>query len=242
MKVYIRKNKNNEFDNVNFFLANEGFKQLGYEIVYYHNYKEIEGNNKEDIVVDGVKEVQSILKSFNIETLSFDYPEELEKYLQRKIWQSKLSDIIYDEKKWNIFIKPYDRKVFNGTIVSKITDLRKVNGVNPETKIWCSEILKFVSEWRCFVLYGEILDVKRYNGDWSKTINPNIAFNAVKDFSSAPVAYALDFGVTEDGETVLIEVTEGFSVGSYGLDSISYAKFLSARWAELTKTKDYCRI
>ena len=48
----------------------------------------------------------------------------------------------------------------------------------------------------------------------------------------------MDFGVTDKGETVLIEVNDGFAVASYGLFHIDYAKFLSARWAELTGTED----
>lgn len=48
----------------------------------------------------------------------------------------------------------------------------------------------------------------------------------------------MDFGVTDKGETVLIEVNDGFSIGLYGLFHIDYAKLLSARWAELTGTED----
>jgi hypothetical protein len=36
-----------------------------------------------------------------------------------------------------------------------------------------------------------------------------------------------------------VEVNDGHSLGSYGISSHNYAKFLSARWAELTDTTDY---
>lgn len=64
--------------------------------------------------------------------------------------------------------------------------------------------------------------------------------NAVAAYTSAPNAYALDIGLTAAGATLLIEVNEGYSVGSYGLPSLRYAKFLSARWAQLTSTEDSC--
>lgn len=62
----------------------------------------------------------------------------------------------------------------------------------------------------------------------------------VKDFEGAPKAYALDFGVTKDGETILVEVNNTCSIGSYGLEPVLYARFLSARWVELTGTTDEC--
>jgi hypothetical protein len=37
----------------------------------------------------------------------------------------------------------------------------------------------------------------------------------------------------------LVEINDGHSLGTYGISPTNYAKFLSARWSELTKTKDY---
>ncbi len=64
--------------------------------------------------------------------------------------------------------------------------------------------------------------------------------SAVKNYATAPAAYAMDFGVTDSGATILVEVNDGYSLGNYGLDSLLYAKLLSARWAELTNTIDEC--
>ena len=62
----------------------------------------------------------------------------------------------------------------------------------------------------------------------------------VNDFKDAPKAYAIDFGVIDDGKTLVVEVNASCCIGSYGLDVIKYAKFRSARWAELTNTEDEC--
>ena len=48
------------------------------------------------------------------------------------------------------------------------------------------------------------------------------------------------FGVTGEGRTLLIEMNDGYSIGCYGLNDVLYAKFLYARWAELTGTVDEC--
>ena len=55
-----------------------------------------------------------------------------------------------------------------------------------------------------------------------------------------PNGYGTDFGVTDDGRTLLIEVNDGYALGSYGLYYLDYAKLLSAIWAELTGTEDEC--
>jgi hypothetical protein len=64
--------------------------------------------------------------------------------------------------------------------------------------------------------------------------------NAVSEYKNAPNGYAIDFGVTDDGRTLLIEVNDGYALGSYGLFYLDYAKLLSARWAQLTDTMDEC--
>ncbi len=79
-----------------------------------------------------------------------------------------------------------------------------------------------------------------YKGDWRKHYDYKVIENAVNEFTSAPAGYAVDFGLTDDGRTLLIEVNDGYSLGCYGLMHINYAKLLSARWAELTGTADEC--
>ena len=61
---------------------------------------------------------------------------------------------------------------------------------------------------------------------------------AVQEYKTAPAGYSLDFGLTDTGKTLLIEVNDGYALGSYGLFYIDYAKLLAARWAELTGTED----
>jgi len=57
-----------------------------------------------------------------------------------------------------------------------------------------------------------------------------------------PNAYCLDLGFVDKAEswdvssgTILIEANEGYALGSYGLASLVYARFLEARWEELTR-------
>lgn len=240
MKVYIKK-LNHEFENVNFFIANTGFKELGFEIVYYENITKVLDNREEDIVVGGISDVRYVLDKFNKDYPTLEYPEKLfkDEYLGRKLWVDTLGSVMNDKNKWGIFIKPVEGgKLFPGTVINNLMDFRNCYGLSSDTKIWCSEQLDFVSEYRCFIRYGEIIGVKHYKGDIFKSPSKDILLKMINDYIDSPKAYTIDLGVTDKGKTYLIEVNEGYSVGAYGLDPIKYSKLLATRWAELTKTED----
>lgn len=113
-----------------------------------------------------------------------------------------------------------------------------IEGVNQD--IICSEVVNFTAEWRCFVRYGKILAVKPYKGDWKAHYDSSVIEECVSSYTASPNGYAVDFGLTDDGRTLMIEVNDGYALGCYGLFYIDYAKLLSARWAELTNTEDEC--
>ena len=46
--------------------------------------------------------------------------------------------------------------------------------------------------------------------------------------------YAMDVGVLDSGETAVVEVNEGFAIGTYGLPAHATAEVLIARWKQLT--------
>jgi hypothetical protein len=101
-------------------------------------------------------------------------------------------------------------------------------------EVLVSEYVIFASEWRCFVCRGKILDLCRYQGDVFAYPDARVVKNAVSDYSRIGLAgYGIDFGVLTNGQTVLVEVNEGYSLGPYGLESTEYAELLEARWLQL---------
>jgi hypothetical protein len=126
-------------------------------------------------------------------------------------------------------------------IILHSVDLIKCGDLSDGSQeVCCSEVVNFLAEWRCFVRYDRILGVHLYQGDWRLAFNPQVIESAVSAYTSAPAGYAIDFGVTDTGETLLIEVNDGYALGAYGLPPIYYAQLLSARWSELTDSQDYC--
>ena len=240
MKVYIQSYQNGTPHNYNFMNAYQGFYEMGFEIVPFSDTKSLLESNREDIIVGYVGTVRNKLHQLDILIPEMDYPDELQKYLGRKVWQTTMYDVSNNPNCWPVFVKPIEDKQFTGVAVRSTKDLIGCGIPNVNQDVYCSEIIDFVAEWRCFVRYGRILSVRPYKGDWRCHFNSDIIEKAVNEFKTAPKGYAIDFGLTKDGRTILIEVNDGYALGCYGLFYLDYAKLLSARWAELTSTNDEC--
>lgn len=235
-RVFIQKEKG-EFVSEPCYVAYFGFKNLGYEIEFY---EEVPPKDllRSDIVVGWIGSVKTALKNLNITPPGeIDYPDELIPYYRRKIWESTFNSI--NEEDYPIFIKPKRGKYFNGKLITKFSDLIRCRvDVHGDIDIWCSEPVTFISEWRVFVRYGKVLDAKKYKGSPFTKLNEGVVEKAILDYKSQPAAYCMDFGLTDKGEVLVIEVNDGYAMGTYGLFADSYAKLISARWSQLVGIPD----
>lgn len=84
----------------------------------------------------------------------------------------------------------------------------------------------FLSEWRVFVLDGNIIDIQNYAGDvWTLPSKSSVecmiyAFEHAKG-SNAPPSYTLDVGVHRDSvglKTSVVEVHDFYACGTYSLN------------------------
>jgi hypothetical protein len=136
-----------------------------------------------------------------------------------------------------MFIKPIKIKEFPAQIVNSLPLITFIGqNFNDNIECWVSEIVDFVSEYRIFLLGKEPIGCKHYLGDFKIFLDWKIVDSALNDLINQPAGWCLDFGVTSDGRTLLIEANDGYSIGNYGLDGIDYARVLKARWFELIKT------
>lgn len=165
---------------------------------------------------------------------NIDYPPSLHEFLGRKIWAGTLNEVRGSVSK--LFVKPREHKLFTGFVWHPLDRDSRMRVViqHDDCPVWIAEPVEFVSEYRSFILNQDIIDVRKYKGDWSKAPDRDIVERAVKAMESPPHAYCLDWGVTSDGRTLLVEMNEGFAFGHYGLHPVSYARMLSARWMEMT--------
>jgi len=236
-KIYIRY-KEDLPDSPNTFAALDGFRQLGVETVPFYGFGDVE--TLEDLgpevaIVGFVGDVHTALKKMGRPLpVPMDYPEELRPWFRREIKQTTLT--LAKRSLDPIFLKPVEEKLFTGFIWrGPNAEAVRLATVDGEARVWTSEVVKFVTEYRCFVLDDDVIGVKHYKGDWGTALNRADVEMAVHDYQSSPRAYSLDFGVTADGLTTLVEVNDAYALGHYGLPSVLYARLIEARWEELTR-------
>ena len=216
--------------------AYRGFISLGVECRLFTTNEELSERNPEDIVVGGMLIMGQAFSELGIRLPNIDYPDELKDYTGRYIWTVKREELAV--QRLPVFIKPVEEKAAKGMVVYCLDDLHEYDHLSPDAEMYCSEVVHFVSEWRCFIRYGMILGICFYNGDRSIPCRRSVVTAAIKDYKNIPSACSLDFGVTDDGRTLLIEVNDAVAIGCYGLSDGLYAKLLATRWAELTGTAD----
>jgi hypothetical protein len=241
MNLYIEKLIKGHHSNISFYTGIEAFYNMGFEIIEVESIDTIE-IKADNIFLGSIAFVQSGLKKLGFEIPEHhDYPSCLEKFYGRKITESTINKIANNPELWNVFVKPKGAlKKFTGTYVKSTYDLIGCGDREMDTPVWVSEPVNFVSEWRVFVRYKKILGVKHYKGDWRGLYDVKIIEEAVKAYDNQPAGYAIDFGLTDDGRFLIVEVNEGYSIGNYGLFYTDYAKLISARWAEMTNQTDLC--
>lgn len=216
--------------------ALNGFKKLGIECRLFTTNEELNEREPEDVVVGGMLIMGHVLNENGVSAGEFNYPDELSEYWGRRIWSVTVADL--KKEPLPVFIKPVEEKAAKGIVVRSWEDAFEYEHLAPDAEILCSEVVNFISEWRCFVYYGKIVGIQFYFGDKDAECDRSVIENAVNDYKSIPTGCSLDFGVTDDGRTLLIEMNDGLALGCYGLPDEEYAKLLTARWTELNDTKD----
>lgn len=269
MKVYAKVRPNKDFTlfhSPNISHAVLGFREMGFEIITYNLIEEIYDKvTADDIVLDYISQVDTVLNKFGAEARCEDYPEVLTEFLGRSIWKDTINHINTTPELWGIFVKPVKHKVFTGKVINSTKDLIGCGSCYENYEVYCSEILDIKREWRGFVYYDELIDIRPYCGDYHYNYNPEVVdkvIEAFKTWKDRPVACSIDFAVverkgkvaeqTENGlvpidkeyayyDTIVLEVNDAYALGNYGLRCLDYAKMISARWSQLLCREDECR-
>jgi len=231
-----------EYVNDAAFYANNGCKLLGMEVELFEDKDSdtLEIDKDSEIVIAGVPVMIKMFEKFGgLIPNPLDIPDELKSFCGRKTNIGTLKEL-YDTTSYPIFVKPANKgKLFDGQIVFCKEELGLFQYVDEmdewNTKVFSSEVIKIDSEFRCFVINGEIYDCRKYKGEFSAVPDFKVIQECVDAYKSAPVAYAIDFGVTDKGETILIEANDGYSLGPYGFDSYNYARMMILRWKEIMR-------
>lgn len=182
----------------------------------------------ETLVVGTISLVHEALRSLGIPIPEpNDYPSELQPFLHRKIWSAKLGDSSVQ----GCFVKPKQVKRFTGRVLYGRPDPFLFGGASLQTPVWVSPPVTFLKEWRCFVAHGELLGARPCPGEATEAeLDLGVVQAAIRALVAPPGGFSLDFGVLSTGETALVEMNHGYSLGSYGLAPDLYLRVLEAFW------------
>ena len=226
--LYYRVNENNiPFDN---FCSDAaiGADEAGISCIAFSDINQVP-KNQYNIVVTTVEESLEWL-DYNIECIDENWAE---KFKKREIKITTIKEI----DKYPCFIKPYKQiKAFTGIIVQNEKEA-KLFTQDFKDNILQQEIVEIESEYRLYYTSTRgVLGVKHYLGNPYLSLDEsfvNEVVNAAKK-ELKENSFTLDFGINSKGETFLIEVNDGWSVGNYGLSPKLYYSFIKNRWLQMT--------
>jgi hypothetical protein len=232
--------------------VNYWFWERGYDVILFARAELLSGKldrylheeHEDSIVYGAVAVVRDALQRANRPVPpNIDFPCELHDFLGRRISDNSMgavrelvrngSDIL------PIHIKPRDRqKLFKGIVVNEFADLIESSGVPDDEPVIVQECVRFISEWRATVLRGKVVNISNYKGDPMCFPNPEIITQAVAKYTTQPIGFGMDWGVTDSGQTLLVEVNDGFALGNYGTKGYLYTAMIECRWRQLMGLSD----
>ena len=131
----------------------------------------------------------------------------------------------------NLFVKPVKTKIFTGGIKKKLTEI-----VCPDEDVWVSDPLDIEAEFRYYVMDRKILGSSRYDDKDNDCFpNEDVVRQIIEKYKNQPAGYAIDVGVV-GGETILIEVNDGWALGYYPWGDFTrqqYVDLITARWKQI---------
>jgi len=239
-QALIQVDAKGEFPNSALFAAYLGFRQRGCDVIKANPAQIADTEARpECLVFGGTEVVREYLGRLDIDPPNLDYPEALRPFMGRDFEITTLGEVRkrYNEPGPVVFIKPVEHKLFTGHVVGQFRDLIETAGVPSDTPVYKVKYVALESEWRLYIRGGSINGINHYKGEPLQFPDAKVIQKAVRAFqgNGAPRAYALDVGVTENWDTVLVEVNDMISLGSYGLDPSHYSFLIEMRWKELTE-------
>lgn len=224
--------------NTDMMSAIEGLEYLGWNIKTFTK-EDILSNKyfllyKQCPFVGSVDAITLLLNSINKLPKPIDYPQSNLHLLGREISFSKMRDVLekYKMSREPIFIKPVKTKLFDGSVLNSENRLSYFEPYIKQDVI-ISPVVEIISEWRAYVHKGKLVDCKCYCKDFK--ISPDYEFIEmnIKAYRDSPIAYTIDIGVLENGNNIVVEFNDFWSIGSYGIYSDKYAEMLIDRWFEI---------
>jgi hypothetical protein len=252
MRAYVQKLLKGDTSYLSFNQIAYWFWEREYEVVRF-DYPQLDEGfldrgllryPDETIVAGGVKTMRDALQRAKRPLPNVpDLPESLMPWIGRKFWTTTFGEFLLLANEGSpplpLHIKPLQHeKLFTGKVIQHPHDLARLGAVNDTEPILVQESVEFLAEWRAYIFRGRIVHVARYRGEpllFPDSVNLKDALAA---FHNPPIAFSMDWGVTPEGDTLLIEVNDATALGNYGLNGEIQTAMIEARWRQLMGLSD----
>lgn len=212
-----------------------GFRDKQANIIFFEDIEEVPVSPY-NIVVAFIEDTNKYFAKLGIPPKrNINIPGELLPFAGRDYYYTKMEEF-RQFPQFPSFVKPVYAKQFVAGVIKNQEALDiYLKDIPNEEEVMVSEVVNFVSEYRGYIIKGELKGIKHYIGDIRIFPNMSIVDEAISAFKNAPAGYSMDFGITDKGETLIVECNDGWSLGNYGLNDTTYTSLLSARWLEIMK-------
>lgn len=217
-----------------------GFKEKGAKIILFSRIEEVP-LSKNNVVVGFIQDIHKHIERLGGKPpKALNIPDELISFTGRNIRYMTKAEFMND-RVLPIFVKPnglakeYSDVLTPGVLTKESSRTMFFADVPDHCPLLVSEVVDFVSEYRGYVIEGVLKGIKHYQGDFRIFPDMKVIDKAISEYKTQPVGYAIDFGVTSDGRTLLIECNRGFALGNYGLEPSLYSLLLAKEWLHMMK-------
>lgn len=149
-----------------------------------------------------------------------------------------LRDFIYEEP---VFIKPTKTKLFTGFVVDEYC-VSLLDTMDGETEVIVQDVIpNIVSEIRCYIFRGKLVDIRQYSGDIYLQLQSVEGFyDNIKtkiEQHNFPDTFVMDLCFTKNNELHIIEFNDMWAIGNYGIPNDTYVRMLKERYFDIIKNK-----
>lgn len=137
-----------------------------------------------------------------------------------------------------MFIKPIDIKLFTGFVIDEMVHT-SIADLSDDTEVMVYEPFnsEILSEWRCYVHFDKVVDIRNYSGDIYETpMKEYLDYIVGNNKGKFPNTYVIDVGILEwQKEHVVIEYNDMWGIGNYGIPNDLYVRMLKERYFDIMR-------
>lgn len=175
------------------------------------------------------------------------YPRELAAHLVQNPRRVTVAGALRAPKP--VFIKPAALKPFQAFVLRSEVDqmesaarkqLDRLLELPPTTKVWIAQALAIQSEWRYYVLFGDVIGFARFNPVGQAALPCPLLEDVSAVIATIPndAPYGLDVAVLETGEITVTALRDAWGlqlvpVGDHSPTGLDFLRLLWTRWASL---------